>query len=243
MPGTSTAHRAERGAGATSSAQTSCAPDLSGARARVPHRRERLADLLWTNVPANEGRHSVATGVSIIRGKLGRDSVVGDRDHLRFAPASFAVDLDRLASGNILGDEFTPALEVGGFLVDFDLPDAHEFMLWQERQRARWLPMVRDALVRLIDRCRRTGDFKQIERLGNALLDIDELSEDGIRAKMEARAFDGDRLTALKVFQAWKTKLAEDLQAVPSPLVEGIAVRLRRRDWGTSSHQYPYGTD
>jgi DNA-binding SARP family transcriptional activator len=152
---------------------------------RGPHRRERLADLLWTNVPQNEGRHSVATAVSVIRGKLGREAVEGDRDHLRFAPASFNVDLERLASGDILGDEFTPALEIAGFLVDFDIPDANEFMLWQERQRARWLPLVRDALVRLIDRCRRTGDFKQIERLGNALLDIDELSEDGIRAKME----------------------------------------------------------
>jgi DNA-binding SARP family transcriptional activator/tetratricopeptide (TPR) repeat protein len=206
---------------------------------RVPHRREKLADLLWGNASPGEGRHSLATAASMIRGKLGRDALEGDRDHLRFTARNLAVDLERLAAGDLFGDQYRPALEVGGFLVDFEVPDAVEFMQWSERQRARWLPLVRDALVRLIDRCRRTGDFKQIEGLGNSLLDIDELSEDGIRAKMEARAFDGDRLTSLKIFEAWKLKLAAELQAVPSPLVEGIAIRLRRRDWESTSSNIP----
>ena len=206
---------------------------------RVPHRRERLADLLWGTVAPGEGRHSLATAASIIRGKLGRESLQGDRDHLTFCASNFSVDLDRLAVGDLFGDAYRPALEVGGFLEDFEVADALEFMQWSERQRARWLPLVRDALVRLIDRCRRTGDFKQIERLGNSLLDIDELSEDGIRAKMEARAFDGDRLTSLKIYEAWKLKLSEELQAAPSPLVEGIAIRLRRRDWESTSSNIP----
>jgi type II secretory pathway predicted ATPase ExeA/tetratricopeptide (TPR) repeat protein len=63
------------------------------------------------------------------------------------------------------------------------------------------------------------------------MLALDELSEEAIRAKMEARAFAGDRLTALEIFEAWKKKLAEELQAAPSDLVEGMAVRLRRRGW------------
>ena len=91
--------------------------------------------------------------------------------------------------------------------------------------------MIKDALVVLIDRCRRTGDSRQIERLADRMLALDELSEEAIRAKMEARAFAGDRLTALEFFEAWRTKLAEELQAVPSELVEGMAVRLRRRGW------------
>lgn len=68
-----------------------------------------------------------------------------------------------------------------------------------------------------------------MEQLGNLLLELDDLSEDGIRAKMEGRAFDGDRLTALKVFEGWKLRLAEELAAQPSSLLEGIALRLRRR--------------
>lgn len=198
---------------------------------RIPQRRERIADLLWPNVSPTDGRHSVATAVSVLRGKLGREMIEGDRDHVQLVGSNLTLDLERLAAGNILGDEYLPVLDVGGFLDDFDINDAPEYMIWLERQRARWLPSVRDALVLLIDRCRRTGDFRRIEQLGNSLLDIDELSEDGIRAKMEARAFDGDRVTALKIFQNWKVKLAQELEAVPSQLIEGMAIRLRQRGW------------
>jgi predicted ATPase len=63
------------------------------------------------------------------------------------------------------------------------------------------------------------------------MLALDDLSEEAIRAKMEARAFAGDRLTALEFYEDWRAKLAEELHAVPSASVEGMAVRLRRRGW------------
>ncbi len=198
---------------------------------RLTHRRERLADLLWPDSPEAEGRHSVATAISVLRGKFGPGAFEANRDQIRLIYPHLDVDLDRLAAGNVLGDEFTPPLEVAGFLDDFDIPDAPEFMHWRERQRARLLPSIRDALIRLMDRCRRTGDFRRIEGLADRMLIIDELSEEGIRAKMEARAFDGDRLSALKIFEGWKVILQADLGAAPSPLLEGIALRLRRRGW------------
>jgi DNA-binding SARP family transcriptional activator/tetratricopeptide (TPR) repeat protein len=167
----------------------------------------------------------------VLRGKLGGDAIEADRDHVRFAYPYLDLDIDRLLTGDILGDEFQPPLEVCSFLEGFDLPDAGEFMLWRDRQQARLLPAIRDGLVKLMDRCRRTGDFRRIETLAERMLAIDELSEDAIRAKMEARAFAGDRLDALKIFETWKTHLAEELEAQPSPLLEGIALRLRRRGW------------
>ncbi len=50
---------------------------------RHPHRRDRLADLLWPKGSALEGRHSVATALSVLRGKLGRP---GAGDHSRSGP-------------------------------------------------------------------------------------------------------------------------------------------------------------
>ena len=75
----------------------------------------------------------------------------------------------------------------------------------------------------LIDRCRRNGDSRQIELLADRMFGLDELSEEAMRAKMEARAFAGDRVGALKIFEGWKEKLAEELGAAPSDLVEGMA--------------------
>ena len=195
------------------------------------HRRERLAELLWPNVSPTEGRHSLATALSTLRPRLGPEALETSRDHVRLTPGRIELDLDRLEAGDVLGTEVTSPLEVAAFLDGFDIIDSSEFNHWKDRQQGRLLPMIKDALVVLIDRCRRTGDSRQIERLADRMLVLDELSEEAIRAKMEARAFAGDRLTALEFFEEWKKKLADELQALPSDLVEGMAVRLRRRGW------------
>jgi tetratricopeptide (TPR) repeat protein len=87
-----------------------------------------------------------------------------------------------------------------------------------------------------MDRCRRTGDSQQIEQLADRMLALDELSEEAVRAKMEARAFAGDRVNALKIFEAWRERLHEELGAVPSERLEGMALRLRKRGWERTAH-------
>jgi DNA-binding SARP family transcriptional activator/type II secretory pathway predicted ATPase ExeA len=196
-----------------------------------PHQRVRLAEVLWPKVSVTEARHSLATALSTLRPRLGPEALDTGRDHVQLMPGRVDLDLDRLQAGDVLGTEITGVLPVAAFLDGFDIADSAEFTHWKDRQQARLLPMIKDALVILIDRCRRTGDSREIERLADRMLALDELSEEAIRAKMEARAFAGDRLTALEVYEEWRVKLAEELQAVPSDLVEGIAVRLRRRGW------------
>ena len=195
------------------------------------HRRDRLAELLWPNVSVTEARHSLATALSVLRPRIGIEALETTRDQVRLLDGHLRLDLDRLEAGDVLGSEVTGPLEVAAFLDGFDINDSAEFTHWKDRQQARLLPVIKDALLVLIDRCRRMGDTRQIERLADRMLALDELSEEAIRAKMEARAFAGDRLTALEIFEAWKKKLAEELQAAPSDLVEGMAVRLRRRGW------------
>ncbi|MFI5210839.1 MAG: ATP-binding protein, partial [Gemmatimonadales bacterium] len=193
------------------------------------HRRDRLAELFWPRVSEPEARHSLATAISTFRNKLGPRAVQADRDHLQLGLAGLELDLTRLERGEVLGDEFTPPLDIANFLDQFEPPDSAGFLHWRDRHQSRLFPAIREGLLKLIDRCRRTGNFRQIEVLADRLLGIDHLSEDGIRAKMEARAFDGDRLSALKLYEGWRERLQAELGASPSPIVEGIATRLRRR--------------
>ncbi len=195
------------------------------------HRREHLAELLWPGVRTAEARHSLATALSILRPRLGGDALQTTREQVTLTPGHLRLDLDRLLGGDVLGSEVTSPLEVSNFLDGFEIPDAGEFGQWKDRQQARLLPAIKDAIVVLIDRCRRNGDSRQIELLADRMFGLDELSEEAMRAKMEARAFAGDRVGALKIFEGWKDKLAEELGAVPSDLVEGMAARLRRRGW------------
>jgi DNA-binding SARP family transcriptional activator len=198
---------------------------------RRTHTRDSLAELLWPRVSHGEARHSLATAISGLRGKLGKDAFESTGERLRLRPGAVVLDVDRLLKGEVLATEFDEALDVDGFLQAFELDDAVPFSHWRDAEHARLLPNVRDALVILMDNCRRTGDFRQIETLALRLLRFDALSEEGIRARMEARAFAGDRLTALRLFKEWKAALGRSLGAVPSPLLEGMALRLRRREW------------
>ncbi len=193
------------------------------------HRRDRLAEMFWPRVSEPEARHSLATAVSTFRKKLGPRAVQADRDHLQLGLAGLELDLARLERGEVLGDEFSQPLDIANFLDQFEPSDSAGFLHWRDRHQARLFPAIRESLLKLIDRCRRTGNFRQIEVLADRLLGIDHLSEDGIRAKMEARAFDGDRLSALKLYEEWRERLQGELGAMPSPIVEGIATRLRRR--------------
>ena len=144
-------------------------------------------------------------------------------------PVDLELDLDRLARGAVVGEDATSPLEVAGFLEHFEVPRAPEFMLWRDVMRARWFPLIRDALIQLIDRCRRHGDFRQIAAHADRLHALDELSEEAVRARMEACAFAGDRVTAIRIYKAWQERLAEELDAAPSALVAGMASRLRQR--------------
>ena len=127
---------------------------------RRTHRRDRLAELFWPDVPAPEARHSLATALSILRPRLGPGTIEATRDHVVLVEGCVSLDLDRLQAGEVVADETQEALEVAGFLEGFEIPDSAEFGLWKDRQRARLLPSVRAALVQLIDRCRRTADSR-----------------------------------------------------------------------------------
>ena len=195
------------------------------------HRRDRLAELLWPRAQITEGRHSLATALSVLRPRVGAKALETTREHVKLHAETLALDLERLSSGDVLGSDTTGVLEVAGFLDGFDILDAPEFAIWKDRQQSRLLPLIKEGLLVLIDRCRRTGDSHLIEQLADRMLALDELSEEATRAKMEARAVAGDRLTALKVFEQWKRRLLEELGASPSEEVEKIAARLRRGGW------------
>jgi type II secretory pathway predicted ATPase ExeA/tetratricopeptide (TPR) repeat protein len=150
---------------------------------------------------------------------------------VRLARGRLALDLDRLASGEVLGGDTDKPLDIAGFLEGFDIPDSGEFALWKDRVHARLLPGIMRAFGMLLDSSRRRGDTREIEQLATRMLSLDELCEDAIRARMESLAFSGDRLAALRLYEEWRETLARELNAGPSEEIESMAISLRARGW------------
>lgn len=194
------------------------------------HRRDHLTDLLWPGPSTPQTRQSLATALSVIRAKI-PGALESTRERVRLHPEVLDLDIRRLEAGRLVPEPGIPSLDLAGFLADFDIPDAPAFMHWRDGQRAHWLPHIRAGLLTLIDHCRRTGDSGGMEGHAERLLRLDDLAEEGILARMEARALAGDRVAALRIYEEWAERAAQELGLAPSAALEGMALRLRRRGW------------
>ena len=181
--------------------------------------RDYLMDLLWPGVATPRARHSLAQALTVLKEKVGREHVLVQRTSVALAPDAVHADVTRLdASDTTIR---------GQFLEGFDVPGAVQFEQWKEEWRAKLMPRIRDCLVRQMDAGRRIGDFETVEKHAQILLELDPLSEDGVRGVMEARAWVGDRGNALKVYNRFEARLVEELGAKPSADLERIANLLR----------------
>jgi len=181
--------------------------------------RDYLMDLLWPDVAAPRARHSLAQALSVLKERIGRDHLVVQRASLALVAGVVQVDLTRL--------DASETQIRGQFLDGFEVPGAVQFEQWKDEWRAKLMPRIRDTLVKQMDDARRFGDFETVERHAQLLLELDPLSEDGVRGIMEARAWVGDRSNALKVYGRFETRLAEELGAKPSSDLVRIAGLLR----------------
>ncbi|HKV44049.1 MAG TPA: AAA family ATPase [bacterium] len=192
-------------------------------------------EMLWPSVPAKHARHSLAQAITVIKSKVGPESVVAARNSVSLSAGSVDVDALSLDRGGC---------DVGGsFLDGFDIPGARGFEQWKDEWTSKLLPKIRDSLVHRMDAARRLGDFPTVERHALTLLQFDTLSEDGVRGVMEARAWVGDRSGALKAYETYVGQLGEVLSAQPTPEMVRMATLLRegRHSRRSSAVSEPYG--
>ncbi len=181
--------------------------------------RDYLIDLLWADVPTVRGRHSLAQALSVLNTKVGRERVLVHAATVALADGTIDPDVAHFPDGEV---------EIrGAFLDAFEIPGAPSFERWKDSWRSKLMPWVRDALVRQMDANRRAGRFTDLERHARVLLDLDPLSEDGVRGVLQARAWAGDRSNALKVYTRFAERLGDELGVTPSPELRVMADSLR----------------
>jgi DNA-binding SARP family transcriptional activator len=191
----------------------------------IHHRRDRVASLLWPQVGMEAARHSLATGLSVLRARLGSGAFETRRDTVQLLPGHVITDLEPLDGSDPDTADFH---RLAPFMEDFDLRDAPDFQIWCDAYRTRVLPKLQAILIARIDHCRRRGDADGMEHLADQLHRIDHLSEAAAHARFEARAMAGDRLGALTLFDGWRAELNEQLGATPTRHFEQIVARLRK---------------
>ena len=212
-----------------------------------PHRREKLAGLLWPERPERSARANLRQALSNLRlaiGDAGASPPVlkVTRQALQFNTASDAwVDARALAgllsAGAPIADlEAAASLYRGQFLEGFSLPGSAPFEEWALLTREHLARQVLAALSRLVEFHAERGAYEQALQIAWRRLEMDPWGEEGHRQTMRLLVMSGRRNAALAQYRALRQTLAEELGVEP----EDRTTALYRQIQGNAGRQPPH---
>jgi DNA-binding SARP family transcriptional activator len=182
-----------------------------------------LRGLLWGDVPAVQGRHSLRQALTEIRSALrpyGEHFVetIGDRVALK----SKAIRVDVLALERLLKRGSPRALALacalaGGDLLDGIALEEGEFERWLTTARARVSQLAIEAHERYVDALVARTRFAEAIDVALRLVALDPLHERGHRMLMTLYAAQGQPRAALRQYDICARYLARELGVAPAP--------------------------
>src|SRR5207247_6049902 len=193
-------------------------PHCEGRARSIP--RDRLGDLLWPDVPAAKGRHSLSQALLAIRSRLGRDAVTGGEEDVQML-AELPSDLSTLqhGAGATMAAEPLRGLEDCG---------SAEFSHWVDGARARLRIQARDTLRAALQASRARGDTATTQRLAAALYDIDPLCAEAVYALAERALLDRDTVAAVRLLKEHVERARAELGSNPNVEIARLLRRLER---------------
>jgi predicted ATPase/DNA-binding SARP family transcriptional activator len=188
------------------------------------HSREKLSALLWGDSTDDQARHSLRTALATIRKALGDDALIADRETVQLNPG-FAVWVDAREISDFrfqISDSVSPQSEILNLKSEIDLlPNFYDEWILPERERLRAIYL--DALLQIAQQHRAKSEYARAIEIVQKILTHDSAHEKAYQHLIFCLAATGDRIGALKQFDACEKKLRDELGVAPSP--ETIALR------------------
>ena len=201
-----------------------------------PHRREKLAGLLWPEYPETAARTSLRRALANLRDvihdrKASPPYLIITRQTIQFNTAGDhqldLADFLRLVNGD--PDQVEQALDRyrGEFLEGFSVPDSSPFEDWLIVTRE---ALRLQALAALVQLARFHEDLRSYDRAATyarRAIEIEPYDESAHRLLMRALADSGDQALAVAQYETLKDLLNEDLEAEPSERTIRLTERIR----------------
>jgi SARP family transcriptional regulator, regulator of embCAB operon len=197
--------------------------------------RDELIEALWPHELPPRPESALSVVLSKLRGALGPASLEG-RSHLRLAMPEAWIDLEAAAMGVhraesavALGDwagasgPARVALHIAnrGILPGVDAPWAVELQGRLEDIRLRALACVGTSSLQIGG-----AELPAAERSGRLLVKLSPFREAGYGLLMEALAAQGNTAEALRVYDALRCRLRDELGAAPNVELQALHQRL-----------------
>jgi DNA-binding SARP family transcriptional activator/predicted ATPase len=206
-----------------------------------PHRREKLAGLLWPERTEAAARSNLRRVLSNLRRLLGDRTPSGlpfllvTQQTVRFNPACDAW-VDSLTFARLLrplrqqpGTQLEEAIRLyqGDFLEGFSVADSPACEEWMVLCRERYQRLMMEALHCLVEEYERQGRYRRALELAWRQLDLEPWWEEAHRQLIRLLALSGRRSEALAQYVKCRHVLAEELDAEPSPETTGLYEQIR----------------
>ncbi|MGD8750074.1 MAG: protein kinase, partial [Anaerolineales bacterium] len=200
-----------------------------------PHRREKLAGLLWPDYPERSARTSLRSALANLR------AVIGDREaqppyfnitrqtiqfNLQSDHLVDVAEFTRLVSGDSGDAERAVELYQGDFLEGFSIPDSASFEDWLVVTRGSLRRGAVRALLSLTRDYEAQGDHETALGYARRAGELEPYDEDAQRLIMRVLANSGRRTQAIASYEAFKGLLSDELGTEPSDVTQELAEQI-----------------
>jgi DNA-binding SARP family transcriptional activator/pimeloyl-ACP methyl ester carboxylesterase len=208
-----------------------------------PVSRDLLAELLWPETPAGDGRASLRRTLHRMQQRLGTGVFHGTPDTIALAPevvaATDAVAFRRhLARSRSAADDpasltllrQAASLYRDDFLAGFAIPDCPDFEEWQVQQTEALRRAFGEALTRLVRLEATHGDVNAAIAQAQRRLTLDPLHEPTYQLLMRLHAEAGQPAAALRLYEECRLVLGEELGVTPQQGTEALRQAIAAGD-------------
>ncbi len=203
-----------------------------------PHRRERLADLFWSQLPPDKGRLALNTAIWRLRRMLDLDRdgpggrqliTIGDEAVIEIASTTH---VDTVLFENASRAAIDP-IEKGYLAAQRAIADAIEtyrgpFLegdeeVWVLEERERLHRIYTRSLTRLMHGAARERRYEEALEFGHRILSIDAFRENSQRDVMLLLLLNGQRAEAIWSYRRLGAALKRELGVDPMPETQRLA--------------------
>jgi DNA-binding SARP family transcriptional activator/TolB-like protein len=202
---------------------------LALARPRGFHHRDTLLGIFWPETTQERARHSLNQALHVLRRTFGNgvvesrgDDEVGlDFDQLRCDAAEFEAKLE--------ASQRAPALELygGELLTGLYVPGCPAFERWVDAERARLKDQAVQAALALAEEQEKAGDGVEAVHWVRRAARWVPYDEAVLRRLLGLLRGLGDRAGAIREYEAFERRLAEDLELEPSADLGGLVASIK----------------
>jgi DNA-binding SARP family transcriptional activator/Tfp pilus assembly protein PilF len=195
------------------------------------HRRDSLLAIFWPELDQDRARAALRRSLYFIRTALGADVLAGrGEEEVGIGEGTLWCDAEAFTTA-VEGGDLARALELyqGDLLEGFFVAAAPEYEHWLERERSRLRSQAARAAWTLADRAAERGDAADAARYGRRAAAFDPDDEQGVRHLLAILDRAGDRAGALRAYDEFARRLAEEYQLQPSAETRAAVDAIRAR--------------